>query len=321
MIGRPGTSLSLRLPPALAAAALLLLPPAAQAAVQDRKPPTTPSNLTITATTAYSVSLAWGASTDNSGSLSYRVLNTTRGLDALVAGTETTFTWSSKLQPLQTYSFSIYAVDAAGNRSKTSNTVTATLPGDTTAPLAPQISVTDAGPTHLSLAWTAPDDDPQLTWLLFMNGTMLSSGSKSSMIVAPLTPATTYTFAVQGRDDGGNWSPLSAPLSVATEPSDPDDTTPPTTPAGFWGGAVDNCEVILYWGASSDDVTPPEFLRYDLYVNGLHVNGTTLGITQVIEYGTVDGPNLFELFAVDAAGNASAPAAVIIDLFACIPPQ
>jgi hypothetical protein len=86
------------------------------------------------------------------------------------------------------------------------------------------------------------------------------------------------------------------------------------------GGSIDSCEVILTWGASSDDVTPPEFIRYDVSVNGQHIDSTSLGYTQVIEYGIVDGSNRSEVVVVDEAGNASAPAVATFDLFGCILP-
>ena len=40
----------------------------------DKQKPTKPTNLHVTGTTAWSVSLAWNASTDNSGQVSYRVI-------------------------------------------------------------------------------------------------------------------------------------------------------------------------------------------------------------------------------------------------------
>lgn len=39
----------------------------ASAAPRDRTPPTTPTDLRVTGTSDYSVSLAWNASSDNSG--------------------------------------------------------------------------------------------------------------------------------------------------------------------------------------------------------------------------------------------------------------
>ena len=52
---------------------VMLLSTSPALAAKDRTPPTTPTNLHVTATTANSVTLAWDASTDNSGNFSYRV--------------------------------------------------------------------------------------------------------------------------------------------------------------------------------------------------------------------------------------------------------
>lgn len=323
MIGRIAPSPSLRWFAATFVAALLLFAPSARAAgaSADRKAPTAPTNLTITGRTAYSVSLSWGASTDNSGSFTYRVVNRTSGKSVVVPGNQTAHTFALSLSPTQTYSFLVHAVDAAGNWSKASNTVTATLPADTTAPAAPQVSLTDSGPTHLTIGWTAQDDDPTLSYFVTMNGSVFSSASSNTSITAALLPPeTTFTFTVQARDSGGHWSPVSAPLTATTDPSDPNDTTPPTTPA-LIGYVIDGaCEVQLSWNDSSDDVTPPEFIRYDIYDNGVYIDSTSLGYTQVFEYGIVNGSNTFAVIAVDEAGNSSAPATVTLELFGCFIP-
>src|SRR5688572_33007397 len=57
---------------ALAILAALVLGSAGEAAgAADRKAPTAPKNLRVTDSAHYSVSLAWDASTDNSGFLTY----------------------------------------------------------------------------------------------------------------------------------------------------------------------------------------------------------------------------------------------------------
>src|SRR5688572_18920718 len=109
-------------------------------AARDRTPPTAPSNLRVTGTTLSTVSLAWNPSTDNSGAFSYRVRHS-GGFQATVSQSQTSFTWTSNLTSGQTYSFHVYAVDAAGNQSRTSNTVTVTLPRNTTPPPTPTVSV------------------------------------------------------------------------------------------------------------------------------------------------------------------------------------
>jgi hypothetical protein len=328
MIGRLTPSLSLHSRALALGAALLLVTSTAHARKPSAPPPpppssapTTPANLQVTGTTAYSVSFAWGASTDDSGVFSYQIVNTTRGSSVVVPQTQTTFTWfDSKLGPNQTNSFNIYAVDGANNWSKPSNMVTATLPADTTTPSTPVMTLTEAGPTHLSIAWTIQDDDPTLNFVLTMNGLVLSSqGSTPSYLVAPLTPATAYTFTVKAKDSGGHWSAESAPLTASTTASDPDDHTPPTAPPGFWGDVIDGaCEVMLSWGDSTDDVTPSEFIVYRISDNGRPIDSTSLGYTQVFEYGIVDGLNTFEVVAVDEAGNVSAPVSVTLDLHFCV---
>jgi chitodextrinase len=305
------------------AAALLLASSTSWAAGPggaDRKPPTTPSNLRVTGVTAYAVSFAWGASTDNSGSLGYRLVNRSQGGQVAVPGTQTAFTWAaSSFSPSQTYSFQVYAVDAAGNWSSASNTVSATLLRDTTAPQTPQLSLADAGPTHLSVSWTVQDDDPSPRYMVYLDGSLFSAaGASPSAVVALLSPETSHTFTVQARDEGGNLSPMSAPLTASTEAIDPSDHTPPTPPPNFWGTVVESCEVMLFWGASSDAVTPAQFIRYDISVNGTHIDSTSLGYTQVFEYGIESGPSHFEVVAIDEAGNVSAPVGDTFDLVGCV---
>lgn len=329
MIGRLTPSLSPRSHALVVSVALLLVASAAHAG--NRKPPspppssapTTPANLRVTGTTAYSVSFAWGASTDDSGVFSYQIVNNTRGASVVVPQSKTSFTWlAPNLGPNQTSAFVIYAVDGANNWSKPSNTVTTTTPADTTTPSTPVMSLAEAGPNHLAIAWTTQDDDPTLNFVLTMNGSVLSSqGSTPSYLVAPLTPQTSYTFTVKARDSGGHWSEVSAPLTASTTASDPDDHTPPSAPPGFWGDVIDGaCEVMLSWGDSTDDVTASDFIVYRISDNGQQIDSTSLGYTQVFEYGIVDGPNTFEVVAVDAAGNVSAPVSVTLNLFGCVTP-
>ena len=99
----------------------VLLPAIPAAAGRDRTPPTTPANLRITATTATTISLAWNASTDNSSNVWYCVQTNGDGC-IRVNPPQTTFT-RSQLLPERTHTFAVFALDAAGNWSANSNTV------------------------------------------------------------------------------------------------------------------------------------------------------------------------------------------------------
>jgi chitinase len=287
----------------------------ASATSRDRTPPTAPTNLRITGRTSYSVSLAWSPSTDNSGKFSYRVRSSS-GSEVTVPQTQTSLHWTANLEAGRTYSFYVYAVDAAGNKSKDSNTQSVTLPRDTVAPSAPVVSVTDVGPTHVSLQWSANDDGPYLFYSVFKDGSPVIQGTASrSATITALVPGTTYTFTVQARDNGVNWSAHSAPLAVTTEQSNPNDAAAPTTPANLQvTNAFSDGEMHLGWNHSVDDVDPNWAIRYDVYVNGA-LSDTAVNRNESIVYG-VDGQNTITVVAVDSAGNRSAPATttVVLDL-------
>lgn len=284
------------------------------AVTRDRTRPTTPTNLHVTGVTAFSVSLAWNPSTDNSGTFSYRIF-ASNGRTAKVGQSATSFTWTADLEHRWTYSFYIYVIDAAGNRSNNSNTVTVTLPQDTIPPTAPVVTVTDVGPTHVSIAWSSTDNGPFIFYNVFQDGVRVDVGltSANSGTIYGLQPATTYTFTVQARDNGINWSPPSAPVTVTTAANSPNDSTPPTMPGNLRTNGMEfGDEIWLFWDQSTDNVTEAEFIRYDVYLNGALDHSTVWEGT--VFYVTPGVLNTIEIRAVDAAGNPSAPATITIDL-------
>ena len=294
------------------ALSLLLITWPVAASARDRKPPTTPSNLRVTGKTAYTVSLAWNPSSDNSGIFSYRVRHSW-GYEVTVPQTQTSYTWTTNLEEGQTYSFYVYAIDGSGNRSGNSNTVTVTLSQDTTPPSVPAVSVTDVGPTHISLAWSSSDDGPYIWYTLYKDGIPLYHVTRNTGAIAYLLePETSYVFTVKARDFGGNWSALSEPLTATTEPTNPNDTTPPTTPTNLWENHWGDLEVELNWQQSSDDFDPQWIIRYDVYVNG-ELSDIAVGSGRSIVYG-VAGSNTISVIAVDTAGNESAPAVITVNL-------
>ncbi|MFG1690255.1 fibronectin type III domain-containing protein [Nonomuraea sp. NPDC049269] len=88
----------------------------------DTEKPTAPANLRSTAKTSSSVTLAWDASSDNTGVSGYDVYNGTT-LATTVTGTTATV---SGLTAATSYTFTVKARDAAGNTSDASNAVTET---------------------------------------------------------------------------------------------------------------------------------------------------------------------------------------------------
>jgi len=275
------------------------------AAARDRTAPTAPTNLRVTGTTTSSVSLAWGASTDNAGSFSYRIRHS-GGHEISAAQSQTSLTWTSNVSAGQTYGFYVYAIDVAGNKSKNSNAVTVTLPANNTPPSTPQVSVSDVGPTHISLAWASTGGGRTLRYLVFKNGSLDRQATPdTSGTFYLLEPQRTYTFSVQAKD-GAYWSQPSNTLTVTTEPRNPNDRTPPTKPSNLWIDYWGGNEIVLNWTQSIDDLDPQSIIRYDVHINGV-LNDIRVGSGRSHLY-VVEGLNTITVFAIDTAGNASAVA-------------
>jgi chitodextrinase len=281
-------------------------------AARDRTPPTTPTNLHVTDMTSYTVALAWNPSTDNSGQFSY-IICCAYTNSATVPQTATTYTFTAGLEAGRSFSFQIVARDAAGNYSRPSNTVTVTLPNDQEPPTKPVVSVSDVGPTHVSLQMLSTDNGPHVWYTVFRDGTTITFGdANASPTITPLTPATTYTFTVQATDFAGLQSPLSDPITVTTAPADAADITPPTTPTNLSGNLFGE-ETWLTWGQSTDNVTSQSLIQYEVYANGV-LDHTLVGRGDTVLYGTAGMINTFEVIAVDGAGNRSAPATFTVNI-------
>jgi chitinase len=274
--------------------------------IRDTVPPTAPANLVVTAVTPNSVSLAWDPSTDNSFRFNYLVCCA----DATV--TVSSSVTSVTLQNLDsgaTYTLRVYAKDAAGNLSGSSNPVTVTLPNGATAPTSPVVMVTDVGPTHASLTWASTDDGPFIWYTIYLDGNAVLTTNAKSALFTPLEQETTYAFTVRARDVDGNWSPTSDPVFVTTEPPNPNDVTPPTAPANIT--TENNGHLVLHWTASSDDFAPQSLIRYDVYINGV-LAAFVVGDTTV-EVEPDPGQSTITIIAVDTADNESAPGTIVVN--------
>jgi hypothetical protein len=93
----------------------------------DITAPTAPTNFTAVAVDANTVVCTWTASTDDSGTVFYWVIHP--DLQMGISGTITETTWTSHAFIAgETYTFGVFAFDAAGNYSDDSSYVTVTMP-------------------------------------------------------------------------------------------------------------------------------------------------------------------------------------------------
>jgi endoglucanase len=190
----------------------------------DTTPPTVPGGLMAKAVSSTQVTLSWQASTDNVGVTSYRIYrNGSSTAYATVAAPLTSFT-DAAVSANTAYSYTVAALDAAGNQSTQSSPVSVTTPANpiTTPPTAPNnfhsISK-DKTTTAITLAWNASSDKggPGVAgYRLYRNGVLIASPQNLQYADSNLKASTTYTYTLRAYDHAGNLSASSRTLAVHT---------------------------------------------------------------------------------------------------------
>ena len=113
--------------------------------------------------------------------------------------------------------------------------------------------------------------------------------------------------------EGGTFSGTDS-RGVALLESSSGDTAPPTAPTTLSASTFGDTETWLSWGASTDNATPTGLIVYEVWLNGRFDQAIGGGSTQAILYVDAGVLNTIEVFAVDGAGNRSAPASVTVDM-------
>jgi chitodextrinase len=296
----------------IAAITLVLIMVLGPSTASARRPPT-PENFRVTAVTAYTVTVAWNAPRNNSGDFNYHLSGAYGVTPAILPKTATSHTFT-RLHTGNQYWLFIYARNAGGQASGQAQATTRTLLDTTTPSTGPVITVTEVGSNYVIISLTpAQDDCPFLSYQVSVNGNPHTALSPNlSATLRFLAPNTTYSLTARGRDEGQHWSPFSAPVSVTTLPPNPNDHTPPNTPA-VSAYSFGDLEMQIQWTQSTDDFDAQSNLRYEVYVNGVLEEVRFGSSGPVTAYGVV-GENTVEVIASDTAGNAAPPGTTTIFL-------
>jgi len=299
-----------------AAIALVLIMVLGPATASARRPPT-PEGFRVAGKTAYTVTLAWNPAPANSGDFNYHLWGAYNvGPTVILPKTTTSYTFTA-LYPRNSYTFGIYAKNAAGQTSAQVTVSGVVLPPDTTPPTtAPIVSIDEVGSNYAKLSWIpAQDDGPHLSTQIYLNGVFYYGVGRgiTNATLRFLQPGTTYRLTARAVDFGNNAGPFSDPIALVTLPANPNDTTPPTTPANLYasGTGDGSTETHISWTQSTDDFDAQSNIRYDVYVNGVFQDVLFGSGGESIVYAEF-GENLIEVTATDTAGNTSAPATFTI---------
>ena len=246
--------------------------------------------------------LAWEASSDNVGVVSYGIYR-----DQLLVGS--TSVPSADLTGLacgSSYQYQVDAVDAAGNRSERRSAWIETSPADDAA--APSSGWTFCAMEHEQCTFPGTKEvrghgstftEPRV----FSNTVPCTNG-----IFGDPCPVRTSTVSIGARG-------LRRRLPRTTHPHRSTDTTPPSPPADLAVESVTQTSVTLTWSAATDDVA---VTGYDVYRNGTKMASVT--DKSYLQGGLVCGSsNWFGVEALDAAGNRSERTRVQATTAACSP--
>ena len=281
-------------------------------ACADTQAPSTPSNLARTGSTTTSISLSWTASTDNVGVTGYGVYN---GAATAGSGTATTYTVTG-LVCGTSYTLSVDAADAAGNRSAKASVVTSTsaCPADTTPPSLPTNQQVSSTQTTILMTWGAATDNVGIAgYRAWLNGAVAGTTTSLSYTYTGLQCGTTYTVALEAYDAAGNVSNRAMATGPVTTAACAGDTQAPTTPTNLARTGSTATSISLSWTASTDNVGVTGYRTYNGAAtagSGTATNYTVTGLTCGTSY-------TLSVDAADAAGNRSAKAAITTSTSAC----
>lgn len=182
----------------------------------DTEAPTTPLNVVASNNTNTTIQLDWTASTDNVGVTSYLIYANGSLYSAAVSNTAVL----TGLTQNTSYDFVIYAIDAAGNTSLASNTVTTSTTNiiDVEAPTVPlNVVAFNETASSVSLSWSASTDNVGVTgYAIYQDNVFILTVVGTSANITGLSAETTYSFAVTALDEANNESAQSNSVTATT---------------------------------------------------------------------------------------------------------
>lgn len=227
----------------------------------DTAAPAAPGSLAATVSGTPQVTLSWAPASDDHVLAGYEIRrNGTRlAVVKALSWTDCAAGATCSLVGGQTYSYDVYAYDAAGKLSPAA-TISATIPqSDFTAPSAPGTpTTTDLTATSASLGWTAATDNAggsgvaSYQVLRDISGatTLLGTTSSTNFTVSGLGAESGYSFVVRAVDAAGNVGPASGVLSITTEPA-------PVAPATVTASLIGSTVTVTY-------DAPDKYASYDV---------------------------------------------------------
>jgi titin len=270
--------------------------------------PGAPTNLSATPTSDSKVAVAWSASV--SGGLPIQYYHIYRGtslsnLVQVAVGKQTSYN-DTNVTIGATYYYEVQAGDTGGDLSPMSANVAATIPAAPGTPT--NLVATPFSTVKIGLSWSASASGglPVQYYHVYRGSkpsalTQLATTQQTWYNDATGSPSTTYYYAVQAIDSGGDLSPMSATVSAAT-------LALPSAPANLTATAVSQGQIDLAWTPGTSGMplgsytifrgTSPKSLTSLQVVSATKTSFIDLTVTSNTTY-------YYGVEATDAGGNVS----------------
>jgi fibronectin type 3 domain-containing protein len=275
--------------------------------------PTAPASLVATPNSATQVGLTWSAAA--SGGLPIQNYHVYRGTSSAnlnqIAVTAQTFYNDSSVTAAATYYYAVAATDTGADLSPMSGTVTVAVPSAPTAPAS--LVATPNSASQVGLAWSAAGSGglPIQNYHVYRgtssaNLNQIAVTAQTSYNDSSVTAAATYYYAVAATDVGGDFSPMSATVTV-TVPS------APTAPANVAATPISASKTNLTWSASIGGGLPIQ--NYHVYRGTTSANLSQVAVLQQTCYNdtsvTAGTTYYYAVAATDTGGDVSPMSAIV----------
>ena len=180
--------------------------------IVDIEAPAVPANVRLTSASDSTVSITWNASTDNVGVTGYRLY---RG-GVLIGTTADLVYTDSSVKIDNTYTYTVTALDAAGNESAVSSRLIVSI-NDTESPTVPSgLQVVSVSVSGLHLSWEASTDNVEVTgYNIYREGILIATVNDLSWTDKAIIAGNTYSYSVSAMDDNGNVSEICNPVTIS----------------------------------------------------------------------------------------------------------
>ncbi|EKD25737.1 MAG: hypothetical protein ACD_79C01532G0001, partial [uncultured bacterium] len=271
----------------------------------DTVAPTTPPSFTMAFRTTYGydnqIRITWGTSTDNVGVTSYKIYHneyvTSLNFDVheLILG---------NLEENKTYSVYMTALDAAGNESAPTQTLSLTTIVDVKAPTPPAItSATAISSSQIDIVWdsSANDNYSVAGYFVYRNNVKIGQIAgffNRNFSDIGLNAGTAYNYTVTSYDTANLESVQSAAVSQTTQ-----GTAQIMPPTGLAASSIADTSITLTWNANGET----NLAGYRIYRGGTQIGTTTSTVRTYTNTGLTPGTAYsYQVRAYDTANNQSA---------------